>query len=274
MLLFTFILLNNAGAGMPAYQHPVDNNNAEHNSNIIAYEIFMRYHELALRYAGSPYAYPALGSIMSSTVRAYAAAGGMNRRLAGEDFYFMQQLRKTGTLDYIPNAMVYPACRSSDRTPFGTGRSISTISADGVPYAFLFHPECYAILRLLINSLSTLLLLEGKDILDAVNAIHPELKHFMKQKRFATHWDKIAANHHTIEARILQFHIWFDGLRTVQLIHHLRDTAFPNVLAEDALRCLFSWYATPLPTNKPMIYLRELRRLCTSTCAGSPNFIE
>ena len=253
--------------GYAAYQHPTDDNDLELRGAMIAYENYMRYHELGLRFAGSPYAYPALGSIMSSTAYAYAAVGGMNRRCAGEDFYFMQQLRKTGSLSRIPAALVYPAGRSSVRTPFGTGRSISTSKTAPLPHAFLYHPECYQILRELLQLIKDSTTMNGKQLLDAAVIIHPELKRFLAQKRFRTHWDRITANHPASEARQAQFHVWFDGLRTIQLIHHLRNTSLPDIPATEAIQCVFSWYATSLKTAEPLKCLRELRRLCRQTCA-------
>ena len=72
-------------AGYTAYMHRFPEAPMEREA-ITAYEIYMRYHETGLHRAGSPYAYPALGSIISCTGTAYAACGGMNRRCAGEDF--------------------------------------------------------------------------------------------------------------------------------------------------------------------------------------------
>jgi len=47
-----------------------------------------------LQQAGSPYAYHTIGSAFACRAEAYIAAGGMNRRHAAEDFYFLQQLAK------------------------------------------------------------------------------------------------------------------------------------------------------------------------------------
>ncbi|NNC55896.1 MAG: hypothetical protein HKO07_09275, partial [Pseudomonadales bacterium] len=49
-----------------------------------------------LRFAGSPYAYHALGSTICIHALHYAAVRGFPRRSAGEDFYILNKLRKTG----------------------------------------------------------------------------------------------------------------------------------------------------------------------------------
>lgn len=239
--------------GYASYQHPTD----PQDQVMIAYENYMRYHELALHYAGSPYAYPALGSIMSSTAHAYASIGGMNRRCAAEDFYFMQQLAKTGALEAIPHTMVYPSSRSSQRTPFGTGRVIEAAT----PHSLLFHPRSYDVLRCWLGVVTKEIMLSGASLLEWADRIHPELKRFLKQLHFERSWDRIAANHPTPAARLRQFQVWFDGLRTIQLIHHLRDTAFPNVAAGDAIDTLLEWHNTSAGVT-PMEQLRAMRRLC------------
>ena len=247
--------------GYASYRHPIEAPDTPTGQAMLAYEIYMRYHEIALRWAGSPYAYPALGSIMSSTARAYAAAGGMNRRQAGEDFYFMQQLVKTGRLEAIPGALVYPAGRCSERTPFGTGRVVAAESR-----ATLFHPDSYRVLRDWLTLAAAAILQPGMLVRDEANAIHPELGRFLDARNFPVYWDKIAANHSTSPGRLRQFHVWFDGLRTIQLIHHLRDTAFPDVAAPDAVAALLERIGcedSRTVLAHPLRTLETLRRIST-----------
>ncbi|HDP35372.1 MAG TPA: hypothetical protein ENN29_09715 [Candidatus Hydrogenedentes bacterium] len=223
--------------GYAAYQHPTDAATRQ-GRVMIAYEIYLRYHELSLQYAGSPYAYPALGSVMSSAARAYAAAGGMNRRCAGEDFYFMQQLVKTGVLRQIPHALVYPSGRQSQRTPFGTGRAVTAGNNDAHVFASLFHPESYEVLRRWLALAAEAITLPGGAVLDRAAGIHPELVRLLEKRGFTKAWERIAVNHPEPANRLRQFHVWFDGLRAIQLVHHLRDTAFPNVSASEAIAAL------------------------------------
>ncbi len=88
---------------------------------ILRYEIYMRYYVLNLWRIGSPYSFSALGSAMACTVKAYRAVGGMTPKLSGEDFYFLQKLRKAGEILYWNEEKVFPAARFSSRVFFGTG---------------------------------------------------------------------------------------------------------------------------------------------------------
>ena len=103
------------------YAHPIEGTQQEQ-AAILCYELYLRYHSLHLSWAGSPYSYHTIGSTMGCTAAAYAAVSGMNRRQAGEDFYYLQQLAKTGAVDRVEGTLVQPSSRASHRAPFGTGR--------------------------------------------------------------------------------------------------------------------------------------------------------
>lgn len=88
---------------------------------ILRYEIYMRYYALNLWRIKSPYNFTAIGSAMAVPIKAYKAIGGITPHKSGEDFYFIQKLRKYGTVLTWNTEKVYPAARFSDRVGFGTG---------------------------------------------------------------------------------------------------------------------------------------------------------
>jgi hypothetical protein len=102
------------------YFHPLTEDESA-NRAMLRYEIYMRYYSLNLWRIGSPYSFTALGSAMAFPVRAYRAIGGMTPKMSGEDFYFLQKLRKYGKIVFSNPEKVYPAARFSDRVYFGTG---------------------------------------------------------------------------------------------------------------------------------------------------------
>lgn len=228
-----------AWAGYAAYLHRLPEQ-AEAREAVVAHEIYMRYHEISLRQAGSPYAYPALGSIISCTGFAYAASGGMNRRLAGEDFYFMQQLTKTGAMAPLPCALVYPSGRASCRTPFGTGRSVLAYQASPALDTPLHHPAGYDLLCDFFKLFSENPGLPAKAMIALAERLHPQLAWFLDKQHFEDAWERIRRLQPDTPRRLKQFHVWFDGLRTIQLLHHLRDTVFPDLPAREALTGLLS----------------------------------
>jgi hypothetical protein len=88
---------------------------------ILRYEIYMRHYTIQMWRIGSPYSFAALGSAMACPVRAYRAVGGMTPKMSGEDFYFLQKLRKYGRMIFHNREKVFPAARFSSRVYFGTG---------------------------------------------------------------------------------------------------------------------------------------------------------
>ena len=91
---------------------------------IIEYELYLRYYKNALNYINFPYSFQTVGS--SFTVRAwvYTKQGGMNRRQAGEDFYFLHKVFPLGNVQELNTTTVFPSPRPSDRVPFGTGKAV------------------------------------------------------------------------------------------------------------------------------------------------------
>ena len=92
---------------------------------IIRYELHMRYFRNAMAWSGYPHAIYTVGSSFAVRASAYARQGGMNKRKAGEDFYFLHKLVLLGEYGNICSTTVFPAARESDRVPFGTGAAIN-----------------------------------------------------------------------------------------------------------------------------------------------------
>ncbi|MBC8485810.1 MAG: hypothetical protein H8D45_07185 [Bacteroidetes bacterium] len=93
----------------------------EKDRSILRYEIYLRYYAINLWRIGSPYSFTAIGSAIALPVKSYKKIGGITPHKSGEDFYFLQKLRKTGKVLTWNKEKVYPAARYSDRVAFGTG---------------------------------------------------------------------------------------------------------------------------------------------------------
>ncbi len=91
---------------------------------MLRYEIYMRYYAINMWRIRSPYNFTALGSAITVPVHAYHKAGGMTAKKSGEDFYFLQKLRKTGWVCNYNTHKVYPGTRYSNRVFFGTGPAL------------------------------------------------------------------------------------------------------------------------------------------------------
>jgi len=88
---------------------------------ILRYEIYMRNYAINMMIIRNPYCFSAIGSGMACTAAVYRKVGGLTPKMSGEDFYFIQKLRKAGPVIIGSETEIYPAARFSDRVYFGTG---------------------------------------------------------------------------------------------------------------------------------------------------------
>lgn len=117
------------------FEHPLDGENLHRNNAIALYELHLRYYRQALLAAGFPHAIHTVGSAMAFRCAAYAKAGGMTQKQAGEDFYFLHKIITQGGFGEINDTLVYPSARPSLRVIFGTGATVHKMETDGL-YAY------------------------------------------------------------------------------------------------------------------------------------------
>ncbi len=126
------------------YYHKLTGRNNE-DMSVLRYEIYMRYYALNMLRIKNPYAFTAIGSAMACTVDAYRGIRGITPHKSGEDFYFIQKLRKYGDVGIYMDKTAFPAARFSDRVFFGTGPAMIKGNAgdwSGYPvYPFQFFDE-------------------------------------------------------------------------------------------------------------------------------------
>jgi len=275
---------NNISAAVTDYAHNIsgDDNSVP---AIICYEIFLRYYVLGLHYAGSVYAYESIGSCMSCDYEHYIKIEGMNKKKAAEDFYFLEKLAKLlvtpaktgsgykGGVYTICGTTVHPSPRGSWRVPFGTGQRVNRFMGGQHNEYVLYDPAYFEILKKWLNLFGKSGSNSGtEEILSAAKDIHPELFNFLAEQKFQGDWEHILKNSKSPGQLKKQKVIWFDGFRTMKLIHHLRDAAGSEINMFDALDKLFTvmGYA-PLRKNEfgtpdldkqkeYLIYLREIER--------------
>ncbi|MBN1926587.1 MAG: glycosyltransferase, partial [Prolixibacteraceae bacterium] len=123
------------------FEHPLNDDPTK--GGIVRYELFMRYYRNALEYSGFPHAIYTLGSCFVVKAGAYVAQGGMNRRKAGEDFYFLHKLVPLGEIIEIKSTTVHPSARISNRVPFGTGPALKKIQEGESPYSETYPLELF-----------------------------------------------------------------------------------------------------------------------------------
>ncbi len=222
------------------------------------YEIRLRYFQRGLQWAHSPSAFHTVGSTMAVHALCYAQVRGVPRRRAGEDFYLLSKLSKLRPVARLRGEPVRLRSRFSDRVPFGTGSESGKLARGGEP--LLYHPACFAAVREVTSGLRCLsgLLsvskppssgpfsaehgasargLPDQDTIDErLSRMSAPVRDFLESQGVPRTWRKLIEQAPNPAARLRRFHDWFDGFRTLKLIHHVRDHAASSLPWQDAIR--------------------------------------
>ncbi len=231
-------------------EHPIEEvENKVVKNRICQYENWLRYYIQALRFTGYPHAYHTIGSSMVSRASVYAKVGGMNRKKAGEDFYFLHKLIPQGQFYDLTTCTVFPSARTSDRVPFGTGRAMMEMEAGEKDFSQVYNPKIFKEIKSwLVNS---------EVIRDADLSKWPV---FIQKAFLEFGWTsqlEQLRKRSTSEISFQRnFYFWFDGFKMLKLVHYARDNFFPNIEAYRASTEILDTQATT-----PLELLQELRTL-------------
>ena len=208
---------NNAKAAMVGFRH-LESTDSKLEKAIRQYEKYLLTTAQNMRDARSPYGYVAMGSTMVCTTEAYCAVGGMPRKKATEDFYFLQELTKYCGVHSIPEILVYPSPRPISRVYLGTGFRMKQ-AENGFNFSTLFYSDdAFDLLAQWLKLGNSAWKSNLADILEKSNTINPFLTDFLKQEKIQAIWTKIQSNAPSNSHFSQQFHRWFDGLKTIRLL--------------------------------------------------------
>lgn len=218
------------------FEHPLSGpESREVYEAVVRYELHLRYHVNALRLAGHPFAFQTVGSSMAVRASAYVLQGGMNRRRAGEDFYFLQKIIPLGGFTELNSTCVFPSPRLSHRVPFGTGRAVAEM-LDGATWN-TYPFAAYLELKRLFAWIRTLAADSGCHDLAIVESFGPALHGFLESRSLGEVMDEIRAHTASPSAFIKRFFRWFNMFQAMKFLHHARDTCYgKNDVAEAAWR--------------------------------------
>ena len=150
---------------------------------IIRYELHMRYYRNALQWSGYPNAIYTIGSAFALKASAYVKQGGMNKRKAGEDFYFLHKLVLLGHYGNINSTTVYPSSRQSDRVPFGTGAAMKKWIEGSPELNYTYSLAAFGYLKPLFANPSLFWGMETSEIHEAFENLHPSVQTFCKNSQ-------------------------------------------------------------------------------------------
>jgi glycosyltransferase involved in cell wall biosynthesis len=241
------------------YEHPLKGNeDPEIYKAITDYELFLRYYNQGLRYAGFPYAFHTIGSSMAVRSNIYQKQGGMNKRKAGEDFYFLHKIIPLGGFAEIHDAYVYPSPRISDRVPFGTGKAVGKAISENKDEYFVYHPRIFFDLKILIDKIH--------GFYKETNAgdLPTSVQTFLFIHKFEAKLKEIRANVSSADIFIKRFFEWFDGFMVLKFVHFCRDDFYGETEITQACKVMLEELNEPFVfENKKQLLLkfREIEKL-------------
>jgi len=207
------------------FEHPLQGSefSEENYLAIEAYELHLRVYKNALKFCGFPFAFHTIGSSMAVKSKAYQKQGGMNKRKAGEDFYFLQKMMTLGNYTELNSTTVYPSPRISDRVPFGTGRAMQNYLSGEQKNYTTYAIQSFLDLKLLVEQLDNLyhneidLPLSISEYLNTIS-FNENLKKIRQNSTSATHFKQLFFN-------------WFNAFKVLKFVHFARkhvDSCFQD----------------------------------------------
>ena len=238
--IYSFFLNNNYNAASIHFEHPISGDSFSdiHFKQIIYYELHLRYYKNSLKYSNLPYSFHTIGSAFASTASAYARQGGMNRRKAGEDFYFINKLIKGEIFGEINDTKVMPSPRVSNRVPFGTGRAILEGLNAQKDLSLTYDFQSFKIIYSWINRI------ENKDF--KYENFPDILKAYMGEEIWIKHHTMMLNNTNSHKSYLKLFYNIFDAFWMLKFIHFLRDNYYPNTSLLDNTNALLIKMGYPI----------------------------
>lgn len=222
-----------------AYAHRLEVNHCQEEIReaIFKYELYLRYYQQALAYTGHPHAFPCIGSAFAVRASDYVAQGGMNKRQAGEDFYFLQKLIATGRYAMLNTTTVYPSARISQRTPFGTGQAILQIIGNQGKFP-VYHFEAFRLLKYFFCRLEELFK-AGHEAVSMYCSQQPgPLKEYLDTIEVEKMLAEVNANCASEYQFRKRFFDHFNAFRVLKYLNYVHERHFEKVDVLEALKML------------------------------------
>ena len=222
------------------FEHPLEGELSSVQYEAIAqYELHLRYYVEQLKRIGFPYAYHTVGSSFSLRAKTYCRQGGMNKRQAGEDFYFLQKLFQTEHIGEISTTTIFPSSRISDRVPFGTGFAMGKLMTMEHPLYLSYSDESFAVLQTFFSLIPELR--QNDDVKTLYASLHQSLQDFIPFSEFEKKVNEIKKNTATEVQFRKRFFNWFNGFQIFKYLNFCHTQTFEKkpitIVATELLPC-------------------------------------
>ena len=247
------------------FEHPVEGSEYSQRiyDGIIQYELHLRYYIEGLRYAGHPHAYHTIGSCFAVRADVYSAQGGMNRRKAGEDFYFLHKIIPLGNFGEINTTCLQPSPRPSLRVPFGTGPVMEKFDRGEILSLPGYHPEVFEDLKCYLNAVPSMYRTGGAALKKIVGSLPESIRDHLEPGIY-DRMDEINRNSAGEAAFMKRFFRWFGIFQVLKYINHAHQHYYSKQdvvsCSRDFLQKTHPEFTDEASTLKILEYLRKVQR--------------
>lgn len=236
--IYDSFLNSNINGASIHFEHPIEGN--QHSMNIyqgiIDYELHLRYYKNAIKYTNVPYAYHTIGSSMAVRASAYAKQGGMNKRKAGEDFYFLSKIIQLGNFGEINSTKVIPSPRISDRVPFGTGKAIGDIIEQKISEYTTYSFNAFIDLKEFFSQINK------SYIANNYLQLPSSIQKFTSIEEYSKKIEELRKNTKSIQSYTQRFYFVFDAFWILKFVHFYRDNITENQPLNKEVKLLLDAY--------------------------------
>lgn len=204
-----------------------------HRIGIQLYEDYLHYYKKALDFAGFPDSIYTIGSAFAVRADAYVKQGGMNRRQAGEDFYFLNKLTKLGKIIEINDVCVYPSARVSDRVPFGTGAAMTKWMNEDGDLTLTYNFAAFLDLKALFDRVDTLFWNNAHEVFMA--SMPASIQEYLRALEFPVKLDEINRNSSSLPSFRKRFFQFFDGFIILRFLNLAQQKYYPRQNLSEAI---------------------------------------
>ncbi len=231
--------------------------------SIVLYELHLRFYYQGLAYSGFPYVFHTVGSAIAVKALPYIKAGGMNRKQAGEDFYFIQKLVPAGGFFSLNTTTVYPSPRASFRVPFGTGASIEKLTKEKSTTLFTYNFLAFNDLRLFFAMTDDYYNSSPEELYRWYKLMPEGLRSFSDEKEWINKIVEIKNNTSDILSFKKRFFGWFNMFKIVKYLNYVHQIYFEKKPVEISALELLENTGTDFRSKDPLkllLYYRSLEK--------------
>jgi glycosyltransferase involved in cell wall biosynthesis len=219
-------------------EHQKDGLSEKQKQGIELYEKYLHYYKDALQFTCYPQAMITIGSAFAVTADAYVKRGGMNRRQAGEDFYFLQNLAQLGMVGEIYTTRVFPSARLSNRVPFGTGAAIHKWMEGTEDLTKTYNFKAFTDLKTFFDANEKLFHTDDAGYLYLISGMPDSIRQFLLQDNFWTELDDLNKNCSSLKSFQTRFFHKFNAFKVLKFMNFAHDGFYEKADLEEQILSL------------------------------------